>query len=172
MKLENGYKKVYTVNEDGVRTLHATKDVLNPAADEVIVDKAKAQTLKTANFYQDGNAIRYVLGADRAIDRKVDAELVEVRKLFVPTCVHNWSISTSSFDATDNTADFTLRCANCGEQATVENVPCTFVQETNKYHAGFTYGGVDFSADFDAPTTEPTPETPVAEPETTEPEGE
>lgn len=154
MKLENGYKKVYTVNEDGVRTLHATKDVLNPAADEVIVDKAKAQTLKTANFYQDGDKIRYVLGANRAIDREVNPELVEVRKLFVPTCAHDWTISTHSFDAETHTADFTLICAKCSEQATVEDVQCTPVQGTNKYHAAFTFGGVDFTAEFEASTTE------------------
>ena len=159
MKLENGYKKVYTVNEDGVRTLHATKDVLNPAADETIIDKAKAQTLKTANFYQDGDAIRYVLGANRAIDRKVDPELTEVRKLFVSTCAHDWSISTSSFDATNHTADFTLICTKCHEQATVEDVECTLIQETNKYLAKFTYGGKEFSAEFNAPAA------PVTEPE-------
>ena len=151
MKLENGYKKVYTVNEDGVRTLHATKDVLDPAADEVIVDKAKAQTLKTANFYQDGDAIRYVLGADRSIDRKVDEELLEVRKLFVPTCAHNWFISTSSMNPTTFKAEFTLACTKCVEQHIVSDVQCT-LQETGKYKATFTYDKVQFSAEFDAPT--------------------
>ena len=161
MKLENGYKKVYTVNEDGVRTLHATKDVLNPAADEVIVDKAKAQTLKTANFYQDGDKIRYVLGADRSIDRKVDEELVEVRKLFVPTCAHDWTISTNSMDPTTFKAEFTLVCANCGEQVIKSDVTCT-LQETGKYKAVFTYDGKEFSAEFNNPNT---PAKPVAEPE-------
>jgi len=164
MKLENGYKKVYTVNEDGVRTLHATKDVLNPAADEVIVDKAKAQTLKTANFYQDGDKIRYVLGANRAIDRKVDPELTEVRTLFVPTCAHDWTISTATFDYTDYTADFTLVCAKCGDQYIRSDVPSTLIQETNKYHAEFTHDGKEFSADFDAQPAESTPKTSVAEP--------
>lgn len=150
MKLENGYKKVYTVNEDGVRTLHATKDVLNPAADKVIVDKAKAQTLKTANFYQDGDKIRYVLGANRAIDRKVDAELVEVRELFVPTCAHDWTISTKSMNPTTFKAEFTLICKICNEQAHVTDVQCKPVQGTNKYRAEFFYDEVQFTAEFDA----------------------
>ena len=154
MKLENGYKKVYTVNEDGVRTLHATKDVLNPAADEVIINKAKAQTLKTANFYQDGDKIRYVLGANRAIDRKVDPELTEVRTLFVPTCAHDWRITTKSMNPTTFKAEFTLVCAKCHEEGHVTDVQCTLNQETGKYDAAFTYDKVQFTAEFDAPNTE------------------
>lgn len=150
MKLENGYKKVYTVNEDGVRTLHATKDVLNPAADKVIVDKVKAQTLKTANFYQDGDKIRYVLGANRAIDREVNPELVEVRELFVPTCAHDWTISTKSMNSTTFKAEFTLVCRICSEQAHVTDIQCKPNQETGKYDATFTYDKVQFTAEFDA----------------------
>jgi len=156
MKLENGYKKVYTVTEDGVRTLHATKDVLNPAADEVIVDKAKAQTLKTANFYQDGDKIRYVLGANRAIDRTVDPELTEVQKLFVAQHVHTYTYTEGDnvIDHNTNICTFTIKCSGCENELEI-TVPGTLDVQTNTYSATLTHDQLEgsFTVTWEAETS-------------------
>ncbi len=158
MKLENGYKKVYTVNEDGVRTLHATKDVLNPAADETIIDKAKAQTLKTANFYQDGDAIRYVLGANRAIDRKVDPELTEVRKLFVAVHVHEYENLEARWNEETHVCTFDLKCKTCDD---TKSIPQAGVLVEGEYVATLK---LENGQTFTSRIAVPAQETPVAEP--------